>query len=373
MPGPVTDLIAEPAAQLFDIRRVPVQSCFHNLLMLVHTDKYSGLSDWIYDTHHALTPDEQKRHELIMIGLYYAVFPSQEWNSFPEYLNSLASLPAEALRDRVLDMYLSLPVHPEVEASAERKTWDTTAVLKNEKDYMAFLSERFPAGAVSNPVEKEAYQHLLNPPALQELITSHLSMMWDRFLKKEWAQNEKVETASVEAFSKIDFTSMSKQEAIELISGQPLPDDKWSCMIEDAERIVFIPNVHIGPYLGHLQTGETLYVIFGARSPEGLLTSVPSLGHTELLVRLRALSDDNRLHILKLIAENGELKSQDIIQNLDLSQSAASRHLQQLSATGLLTERRCEGAKCYQLNTLRLEDTLEALRSYLIHKAVENG
>jgi predicted ArsR family transcriptional regulator len=63
--------------------------------------------------------------------------------------------------------------------------------------------------------------------------------------------------------------------------------------------------------------------------------------------------------------EQGEARSQDIMQTLELSQSAASRHLQQLSATGYLTERRCEGAKCYRLNSDRIEETLLAVRVFL--------
>ena len=45
------------------------------------------------------------------------------------------------------------------------------------------------------------------------------------------------------------------------------------------------------------------------------------------------------------------------MQGLDLSQSAASRHLKQLSATGYLLERRFSGAKCYKLNPQRIRDT----------------
>ena len=83
-------------------------------------------------------------------------------------------------------------------------------------------------------------------------------------------------------------------------------------------------------------------------------------------MRLSALADDTRLHILKLVSEKGEQRSQDIMEHLELSQSASSRHLKQLSATGYLIERRCNGAKCYELNAERIEDTLQALGNYLL-------
>jgi DNA-binding transcriptional ArsR family regulator len=54
------------------------------------------------------------------------------------------------------------------------------------------------------------------------------------------------------------------------------------------------------------------------------------------------------------------------METLDLSQSASSRHLKQLSATGFLSERRCNGAKCYKLNAERLDDTLQAVSVFLL-------
>ena len=60
------------------------------------------------------------------------------------------------------------------------------------------------------------------------------------------------------------------------------------------------------------------------------------------------------------------MRSQAIMRRLKLSQSAASRHLKQLSASGFLIERRCEGAKCYAINYDRLEATLGAVSAFLL-------
>ena len=86
----------------------------------------------------------------------------------------------------------------------------------------------------------------------------------------------------------------------------------------------------------------------------------------EILVRLNALADNNRLRILKRISELGEQSSLEVIEDLGLSQSTVSRHLKQLTATGYLVERRCNGAKCYKLNPERIKVTLEALSAYLL-------
>jgi ArsR family transcriptional regulator len=85
-------------------------------------------------------------------------------------------------------------------------------------------------------------------------------------------------------------------------------------------------------------------------------------------VRLNALADSNRLHILKRISELGEQSSLDVIADLQLSQSTVSRHLKQLTATGYLVERRCNGAKCYKLNPSRIQATLQALSTFLLSR-----
>jgi ArsR family transcriptional regulator len=79
---------------------------------------------------------------------------------------------------------------------------------------------------------------------------------------------------------------------------------------------------------------------------------------------LAALSDDNRLRILGLIRERGELCAQEIIDLLGLTQSTCSRHLRQLTASGYLHERRQEIGKCYSLNLERFADTARAIESY---------
>ena len=142
--------------------------------------------------------------------------------------------------------------------------------------------------------------------------------------------------------------------------------EHWRAAFEHTKQLIFVPSAHVGPYVSKFRSGDTLWMLFGARIPEGAQVHAPDLSRGEILVRLNALADDTRLRILKLIAESGELHSQEIMAGLELSQSATSRHLKQLSATGYLNERRCAGAKCYTLNPTRLEDTLRAISGFLL-------
>ena len=69
--------------------------------------------------------------------------------------------------------------------------------------------------------------------------------------------------------------------------------------------------------------------------------------------RLRALGDQNRLHILELLAE-GELYAQEIVGRLGIAQSAVSRHLSLLERAGLVKVRPRGGMKYYAVDETRL-------------------
>ena len=366
------DFIEIPDAAPVTVALEPAQNAFHSLLLLTKAEEISGLSDWVTRTADALTPRERKRHKLVFIGLHFAITPEQSWPSFPAYVDHLATRNPTALRDKMLTAYAKIP--PLVEC--EYQVWydephpvDLEAILKDVDGYLGFLRERFEMDKSDAELEAQAYSYVVDPPAMQDLIVSHLRKMWDEYLAPEWERVEPMLRDAVEAFQQIDLSKMSKFEAARLVTGQELEREKWKRKFEQAEKIIFVPSAHVGPYLGKSWAGgDTLWVLFGARLPEGIQFHAPDLSRAEIVVRLSALADDSRLRILELISEKGELSSQEIMASLGFSQSSASRHLKQLSATGYLSERRCNSAKCYQLNVERIEDTLQAISSFLLGK-----
>jgi ArsR family transcriptional regulator len=201
---------------------------------------------------------------------------------------------------------------------------------------------------------------------MQTLIVAHLQKMWRAHLAPEWARVLPMLKDAVRAFQQLDLRTMSDFQVACLITGQELTQEIWAPMLERAQQIVFVPSAHIGPYLGQFQGQDTLRILFGARLPEGATFSAPDLSRAELLVRLKALADDNRLHILRRISDRGEQSSSDIMDDLGLSQPTVSRHLRQLTATGYLLERRHNSAKYYRLNPDRIQGTLQALSAFLL-------
>ncbi|MFB0536556.1 MAG: ArsR/SmtB family transcription factor [Anaerolineae bacterium] len=365
------DFIEIPNAAPVTVALEPAHNAIYSLFLLTKADEISGLGDWVTRTANALTPRERKRHKLVFVGVHFAITPEQSWSSFPAYVDHLATRNPTALRDKMLTAYAKIPLL----ANGENRTWydepypiDPEAILKDVDSYLDFLRERFDMNRLDEEIEAQAYSYVIDPPAMQDLIVSHLRKMWDEYFAPEWERVEPMLRDAVEAFRQIDFTKMSRLEAAQLITGHEL-EEKWERKLERAEKVIFAPSAHVGPYLGKSWAGgDTLWVLFGARLPEGTQFHAPDLSRAEIVVRLSALADDNRLQILQLVSERGELSSQDIMASLGFSQSAASRHLKQLSATGYLSERRCNSAKCYQLNSERIESTLHAVSSFLLGK-----
>ena len=360
MPSPVEPILTS-TTETIAVRLEPAVSAFHSLLLLAKADKYSGLGEWVRQTADAMSAAERERHRLIMDAFFYAIMPRRHWPSFPAYLDHLAGEPPEALRDRVLTHYCELPRLDGNPADPP----PAAEILASPESYLAFLGQRFDADHIDVDVESRAYDLLTDPPRLQDTVVSHLNHMWARYLADEWAAVEPMLQDAVDAFRRLDYEAQDRAAVFEAITDRPLAEIGWRKKIEAAERLVFIPSVHIGPYVGMVPLELGLGLLFGARLPEGVAHNAPDLSRAEILVRLNALADENRLRILRLVSTSGELRSPEIMERLDLSQSAASRHLSQLSATGYLVARRCDGAKCYRLNAGRIEDTLRAVSAYL--------
>ncbi|MBN1178308.1 MAG: winged helix-turn-helix transcriptional regulator [Anaerolineae bacterium] len=360
---PIQDEIVMPSFEPLAVALEPVQNLFHSLVLLVKSEHLSGLGDWVARTNAALTAEERERHALVVIGFHYAVRPSEHWSSFPAYLDYLSALSPTALRDRMLEVYARFGKCQG--ADCPPVDWD--AVLTSPESYLDFLGEHFSSSVIDRDLETRAYAYVVDPPAMQALIVSHMREMWERFLEPEWERVSPMLSESVAAFQQIDFAAIERLDAARLVTGQELKDVHWEEMLAQATRVTFVPSAHIGPYIGKVWgDDESLWLLFGARLPEGTHVHAPDLSRNEILTRLSALSDDTRLQILRLVADEGEKSSQDIMTRLALSQSSASRHLQQLSAVGYLSERRCNGAKCYALNARRIEDTLRAVALFLL-------
>jgi DNA-binding transcriptional ArsR family regulator len=236
-------------------------------------------------------------------------------------------------------------------------------VLADQAVYVALLERVCSAKEEECDLEfyRQVHDLFTDPPAMHQLTVTHLRAMWDEFLASEWEHNLPMLQESVTAFQEIDFSGMSCAEVVRRVTGRELVTEceKWQ---QDFTQIMFIPSAHIGPYVGIFPHDKQVKVVFGARVPAGVVVRSTELSRSELLMRLSALADETRLRILELLTSEHAQSSPEIMERLALSQSAASRHLRQLAATGFLSVERSEGAKVYRLSRQRIDDTCGALK-----------
>jgi DNA-binding transcriptional ArsR family regulator len=362
------DFIAPPKHTTIDIDLAPVYNVLTSLAMLNDVDMYPGMDSWSAETAAALPPKRMHTNRLVFGPLNHAATRTDgAWASFPAYIDALADEAPGAMQARALAFCDT--------CEGEFDTLDAETVLADREAYLAFVEHKYRQKDALDHFDRDLYveAHTLfnNPPALHAVVVEHLRVMWDTVMAETWAQAVPMVRESAEALRKSRYLTLSLPEAFRAITGRPIPE-VWQDTLDKAERVTFMPSPHLGPYLyivsAHMDSGPEAHALvgFGARLPEGAAAGSPTFSRSELLVRLEALADDTRLRILGLLQETGaELRAQDFIDRLDLSQSAASRHLRHLVATGFLSERRHDGAKCYRLNHDRVDDACQALTHLL--------
>ncbi len=357
------EIIAPEKVLEIDFSLEPVYSAVADLCLINQT--LPGFSEWIHQTAAKLSP-EQIRANNIVCGAAIMFLEGEEWPSFEVWMDHVKHLDPYDMRDREVDYFLKkaasvLGDEGEAIPSAEQ--------LLADQLLFTSLIERISKhkGVDCDESEYRMDFELLNdPPARKKFILTNLQEMWDQYIEKEWNRNLPMLRESVAAFNSLDYSGKSTKEVVlEIIDRDSLPST-WEGFMDEIEEIIFIPSAHIGPFLLTIYVSEkTARIIFGARIPKGATISSPALQRSELLMRLNTLADETRLQILELLSQEGELGAKDIMSRLDLSQSAASRHLRQLSVTGYLIERRRDGAKYYRLNLDRVMDTTDAIKAFL--------
>jgi len=333
------------------------------LLLAKEEDGMPGIHEWVTKTKAKMKKKDLENHQLAMIGFFFALLPDESGITFPAYLVRLGNMEPTAIKDKLLNAYANILINDKRPDSVD---WDQ--VLATKDTYIGFLEQRFGKDNTDVKIEKRAYDLVMDPPTLKDFLVSHMNWLWETYIAPEWTRVQPMLQESARSFKGFDLTGMTRIEAAKFVTGQELDETRWCEKLDTAERVVFVPNAHIGPYIHTLYAGKTLYIVFGARQPEESRDRIPELDRAEIVSRLSALADDTRLHILQLVAERDELRVQDIMEVTNLSQPSVSRYLTQLTASGYLQERRESGAKVYILNRDRIEKTLKAVKAFLLDR-----
>jgi ArsR family transcriptional regulator len=348
----------------------PALNAFGSMLLVSKAEDDLGIHDWVRNTRRKMSAEEQFRHKLVTIGFHYSILPTIPGISFEAYLSNLEAASPPQLRERLLDAYSKMCLTEEsLKERGERVDWQK--VLASAEAYVGFLRYRFGEELVDEDMESRAYRYVLDPPALKELVTGHIRWFWNTHLKAEWNRSRPLLEKAARAFNQFDLGDMARPDLVRFVTGHDFKESKWMGDLESSAEVIFVPNPHIGPYIRSTKIGVRLYIYFGARLPEGSEIQAPELERAEIASKLGALADETRLQILRLIAENGEMRSSELMEATRLSQPSVSRYLGQLTANGFLQERRVNGAKAYTVNFDRIENTLKAVSAFLIDRTKE--
>ena len=340
----------------------PAHNAIGSLSLLDMAEDFSGLSEWVYRTTTALSQEQLHTNQLVLhdASVYLA---DTSWSSFPAWVDDMAASDATTMRDRALQVWLT-----GVSKKMDREIPEPSELLADRAAYLSLVVNflRLKGKPYDHSFWEEMHSLLNDPPTRKDLIVTHLRAMWDDILAPEWERNLSVLEETITAFESLNLSGLTAVEALSrVILRAQIPQESISYLAQ-LDHIIFIPSAHTGPYV--LQLGShsdtTARFLFGARIPEGAAIRIPSLSRSELLMRLNALANDTRLRIMQLLSQKGELGTPEIIAQLDLSQSAGSRHLEHLTATGYLIARSHQGTNLYQFNPDRIEDTFKSLTEF---------
>lgn len=360
------DFILAPTSVEVTFELDQVAIVVNSLRLLNLVDKHSGLGDWVLETSRDMSAERLRQNEIVLDVV--ADHITQSHYGEADFADVLDAMP-----DNLPDDYTTAALG----WLRDRDDYPGDAVVFADDDAFTSYMHRVLIDKYGDDdfdfhadYWRDLYAHLQQPEKLTKLIPAHLRYMWDEYLKAEWRHVYPTLKDAYSAFVQMDYSDMNAYEVIEAVTGRNMRGKgKINQMLQDVQHLTFVPSPHLGPYIGWRKpdnNGTQMTVLFGARAPRNAPTvTTPALSRSELLVRLNALSDETRLNILELLTRHEELCAQDFITSLELSQSSASRHLRQLTASGYISERRRDVAKCYTLNPERIDDTINALRDFL--------
>lgn len=343
----------------------PAINAFVSMVLVVNDENEPGIHEWVSKTYAKLSTEERFRHKLVTNGFYFSLIPLTNAGNFQSFIDQLEATPPLEYRHNLLSGYDNVfEMYREEYPEMKKPDWDVALI--SAANYVNQLKSIFGEERTDVDIETRAYQYVIDPSALKELIVGHIRWFWDEHLKPEWERVKPLLDESARAFSNLNLSRMSREELVRFITGKEKNDSKWSGLINSVSEVYFLPNAHIGPYIRTAFVRDAAYVVFGAHLPEGSNIHIPELDRAEIVSKLSALADETRLTILQLLGARGEMRSTEIMDEIKLSQPSTSRYLAQLTANGYLNEKRINSAKVYSLNLERIQKTLQAVEAFLL-------
>src|SRR5919199_2553747 len=182
------------ASRLLEIDRAPRVSLapVHNglnslALLFGPTDLGEMRFPWVRETRDAMSPEQRETNRLLFSGFRHALFPDEEWHSFPAYVEHLATHDPSELRD---------------------------AVSRSVRAYIL----------PDQQIDEQVAALLTDPPRLQEVIVTHLRSVWREYLADEWERVEPVLKGLVWTARRRIASATTLSAVAQELLGRPLAD-----------------------------------------------------------------------------------------------------------------------------------------------------
>ena len=212
-----------------------------------------------------------------------------------------------------------------------------------------------------------------DPDGFREHVATTMERYWDEAFRDEWERiRPRIEAEVTEGARTLVTAGMPGLVAEFLPEGTWDPatstitiEREWDRTCDVAERggMLFVPTVYGWPrVMIELQEPWAVAVFFplrDMRQPE-----VPHASDLEVAGGLRALGDETRLQITRLVAEQPR-STKELATLLSLSESAVSRHLKTLAGAGVVDSERDGYFVLYRLLPDRIGALGGALRRTL--------
>jgi ArsR family transcriptional regulator len=326
---------------------------------------HEGCDQWVYATYSTLPPDLKAEMEVIQAVLekssgldaWVLDLPADDpanydFAEFSARLGSLADDDFGAAAATMLEEWSR--------GCQEETTQEVPLPSLDEPDALtAFLrTVQFDERHLEQAV------HLLRHPAeLKARFVAALIRFWNDFYREEYERYLPIMEHSVQHHRRQGYSGDFVRVSTAVV-GRVLPIDQN--VHARTRKVVFIPSCHTGPYVGvshYLKDSRPVLIL----SYNCRLTGTPDrdqpLAVQELFPLLKALADETRLQILSILSGQ-ELYIQEIVDQLDISQPAVSRHLKLMVTSGLLTVRKEDSMKYLAIDEEILSTLADRLRSF---------
>ena len=285
-------------------------------------------------------------------GLLGVIHQIPSPRTVPDFLEFLSALPAA----RLLGLLAS-----NIDGSAPTTYWPRLIervasgeqlVRRDKQLFAEYLGEL--------PASYQEYIHtaLANPTRMQERLLSLFGSYYEQFFAAEAERIGPRLRRTVRIHQALLGTLPTSELIVQITNGVRVPPET------NVPRIILAPSYLIAPYVYLLTLQDALIIIYSALPEQEERRDDLALEEATLQ-RLKALTDETRLKILRLLTREPQ-RTQDLAKRLDLTPPTISHHLTQLRIAGLVQIRMTEDVRqVYAVRSDVVNELFTALRAYL--------